>query len=466
MRNLKLVLNKTLTLAEVFMIAKIFGTSMEISNLSALGDAVTFLGHENTSVIFIIDMPIKLQRTMFVQEVKQYKEIFQGIKWRLRFTGEAAWNGIDVRMEELEVIEGQSITQAYHSETGVMVTDLTRISNSQLDPDAPRLAKICEDIIVHAIRSNSSVIINMTSIECNDGVSLPVSGNSFIRAVITNSCFSVSMVSLLILIVVYRKIGMTSTIPGSNLENISISLLMSNCLFMFGVGASNIREVCFVIGVILHHLWLTVFYFMSVATLCIVMNLTKLRSNDQKSHIMLKDRKRCLVLGGAIVPCMFVGPAVLLDIYGDAYLSSGYGKQPCFPHIFPANLIFFSGPVLLSIAINFVCLLRVIGHICILSHEIGNISISTPFTHAKVYLRILVLSGFLWITGIMAAILESEWLDYVFTLCCGLQGFFISLASLTTRQVVRKFKYKKEPVIQTLSDSTIQGYQTHSISRF
>jgi hypothetical protein len=369
-------------------------------------------------------------------------------------------------MEELEVIEGQSITQAYHNETGVMVTDFTRISNSQLDPDAPRLAKICEDIIVHAIRSNSSVIINMTSIECNDGVSLPVSGNSFIRAVITNSCFSVSMVSLLILIVVYRKIGMTSTIPGSNLENISISLLMSNCLFMFGVGASNIREVCFVIGVILHHLWLTVFYFMSVATLCIVMNLTKLRSNDQKSHIMLKDRKRCLVLGGVIVPCMFVGPAVLLDIYGDAYLSSGYGKQPCFPHIFPANLIFFSGPVLLSIAINFVCLLRVIGHICILSHEIGNISISTPFKHAKVYLRILVLSGFLWITGIMAAILESEWLDYVFTLCCGLQGFFISLASLTTRQVVRKFKYKKEPVIQTLSDSEIQGHQTHPTSRF
>ena len=217
---------------------------------------------------------------MFVQEVKQYKEIFQGIKWRLRFTGEAAWKGMDVRMEELEVIEGQSITQAYQNETGV------------------------------------------------------------------------------------------------------------------------------------------------------------------------------------------IGPAVFLDIYGDAYLSSGYGKQPCFPHIFPANLIFFSGPVLLSIAINFVCLLRVIGHICILSNEIGNISMSTPFTHAKVYLRILALSGFLWITGIMAAMLESDWLDYVFTLLCGLQGFFISLAGLTTRQVVRKFKYKKEPVIQTLSDSKIQGQQTHLTSRF
>jgi hypothetical protein len=427
---------------------------MEIPNFSALGSDITFIGHENTSVIFIIDMPIELQPTMFVQEVKQYKEIFQGIKWRLRFTGNAAWNGIEVRTEALEVIEGERIGQAYENETGVIVTDKLSIRNSQLDPYAPRLVKICEDIIVRAIRSNTSVI-NMTSIECNDGVHLTVSDNSFIRAVITNICFSVSIVSLLVLIVVYRKIGMTSTIPGSNLENISISLLLSNCLFMFGVGASDIKEVCFVIGAILHHLWLSVFCFMSMATLCIVINLTKLRSNGQNIHSNLKNRKRCLALGGFVVPCMFVCPAVLLDIYGDAYLSSGYGKQPCFPHIFPGNLIFFSGPVLLSITIIFVCLLRVIGHICILSHEIGNISMSTPFTHAKVYLRIFTLSGFHWTTGIMAAILESEWLDYVFTLLCGLQGFFVSLASLTTRQVVRKFIHKKKLVTQTLSESKI-----------
>ena len=442
MINIQLVSNETLTLTEVYKIVKIFGTSMEISNLSAIGNAVFFLGHENTSVIIITAMPIILQPTMFVHEVIQYKETFQRIKWRLKLTSGAAWHDIEVRNEVVEVIEGKHIYQTYENMTGVELITTRRISSLQLDPDAPRLVKICEDIIVHAIRSNTSVI-NMTSIECNDGVNLPVRDNSFIRAIITNICFSVSMVSLLVLIVVYRKIGMTSTIPGSNLENISISLLMSNCLFMFGVGASDIREVCFVIGVILHHLWLSVFYFMSMATLCIVINLTNLRSNNRNSHSTLKDKKRCLCLGGVIVPCLFVGPAVFLDIYGTAYLSSGYGKQPCFPHIFPANLIFFSGPVLLSITINFICLLRIICHICILSHEIGNISMSTPFTHAKVYLRIFALSGFLWITGIMAAILESDWLDYVFTLLCGLQGFFISLASLTTRQVFHKLRYHK-----------------------
>ena len=164
--------------------------------------------------------------------------------------------------------------------------------------------------------------------------------------------FSVSMESLLVLIVVYRKIGMTSTIPGSNLENISVSLLLSNCLFMFGVGAFDIREACFVIGVIMHHLWLIVFYFKSMATLCIVVNLTKLRYNDQNSHSMLKDKIRCLSLGGGgCYRSLHVSRSC--RFHGDAYLSSGYGKQPCFPHIFPANVMFFSGPVLLSITTIF-----------------------------------------------------------------------------------------------------------------
>jgi hypothetical protein len=110
-----------------------------------------------------------------------------------------------------------------------------------------------------------------------------------------------------------KLLSLTGRLTPS-LHSIEVILMMTDELLCI--------EVCFVIGVILHHLWLTVFYFMSVATLCIVMNLTKLRSNVQTSHIMLKDRKRCLALGGAIVPCMFVGPAVLLDIYGDAYLSS------------------------------------------------------------------------------------------------------------------------------------------------
>jgi TctA family transporter len=72
-----------------------------------------------------------------------------------------------------------------------------------------------------------------------------------------------------------------------------------------------------------------------------------------------------------------------------------------------------------------------------------------------VYLRIFALSGFLCITGIMTAMLESDWFDYLFTLLCGLHGFVISLASLTTRQVFRKLRYHKEQITPKLSDSKL-----------
>ena len=66
---MQLVSNKTLTLAEVYKIVSIFGTSMEFSNLSAIGNENVFLGHENTPVIIITVIPIVLHPTMFIQEV-------------------------------------------------------------------------------------------------------------------------------------------------------------------------------------------------------------------------------------------------------------------------------------------------------------------------------------------------------------------------------------------------------------
>ena len=58
MSKIRPVSNKTLTLAEVYIITKIFGTSTEIYNLSAIGNTLSFLGDENKLVIFIADMPI------------------------------------------------------------------------------------------------------------------------------------------------------------------------------------------------------------------------------------------------------------------------------------------------------------------------------------------------------------------------------------------------------------------------
>jgi hypothetical protein len=124
--------------------------------LSAIGNALAFPGHENTSVIIITSMPIILHPTMFVHEVIQYKETFQRIKWRLRLTGDASWHGIEVRNEAVEVIERQNIYQTYENMTGVKLIKGLAIRSLQLDQDAPRLVKICEDIISQAVQHGTA----------------------------------------------------------------------------------------------------------------------------------------------------------------------------------------------------------------------------------------------------------------------------------------------------------------------
>jgi len=53
----------------------------------------------------------------------------------------------------------------------------------------------------------------------------------------------------------------------------------------------------------------------------------------------------------------------------------------------------------------------------------------------NIYSRIVVLSGMFWIIGILGSITESDLLDYIFTIVCGLQGLCITVANLTTTRV-------------------------------
>jgi len=120
---------------------------------------------------------------------------------------------------------------------------------------------------------------------------------------------------------------------------------------------------------------------------------------------------------------------------GPDYLSSGYGKSVCFSNKYPANIIFFSGPVIISVFINFVCLVQIVYQICRIRIEIRHVRRSSHYNDAHVYLRIVVLSGIFWSTGIFASVSESDLLDYIFTLLCGLQGFCITLANMTTTRI-------------------------------
>jgi len=245
--------------------------------------------------------------------------------------------------------------------------------------------------------------------------------NVYVLSILTYICFYSSIVALIGLLIYNRKHQLDLNIPGSNLENLSISLLLTNVLFMFGIGASSVWKVCYIIGVVLHYLWLSVFSFMTISVVYIMSSLLQMTSRGTRQEEDSVRRRRVITVIGLLLPILFVGPAVGIDQLGPDYLSSGYGKSVCFPNKYPANVIFFSGPVIVQI-----CRIRI---------EVRHVRKSSHYDDAKVYSKIVVLSGMFWIIGVFGSITESDLLDYIFTILCGLQGLCITVANLTTTRV-------------------------------
>lgn len=259
-----------------------------------------------------------------------------------------------------------------------------------------------------------------------------------VLSILTYMSCSFSSVCLITMIIVNRRRHLHVEIPFSNLENLSISIILSNVLFMVGIGpaATNYNKVtCYAIGVILHYLWLTVFSFASFAVFYIVTTLFQLRARHIGSRENTFRKRRWITCKGLGIPFLFVGSALAVDKYGPLYFSPGYGKSVCFPTQYPGNLIFFTGPVLSAVIVNVFCLVYIIFKVHATKLSKGIVEQSPTFSGAKIFLRILAMTCIFWITGIAAVYFDSEWLEYVFTVLCGSQGIIIAAANMTTRRL-------------------------------
>lgn len=298
-----------------------------------------------------------------------------------------------------------------------------------------------KSLFIRAIDFKGRLVIKDVKGDTNEYVS-----NLSLPTVITNGCFVLSIAALLVLIVIQRRHGLIDNIPSSNIENISISLVLSNGLFIIGSSALEITKLCYIIGITLHYLWLTVFTYMTLSVVWISTTLTRIRAR-KTTNSRISNRRKVLTLIGLVIPLVFVGSAIAVDVYGPSFWSSGYNHKVCFPNRYPANLVFFTGPIIISLTVNVFSLIYIIGRVCAVRLEAANIRKLIPYKDALVYLRIVAISGVMWFTGIIAAFHDKEWINYLFTLLCGLQGFFLSIGTLTSSKVRFKLGCKKSSTI-------------------
>jgi len=95
---------------------------------------------------------------------------------------------------------------------------------------------VCLDVIVNGLVVNQTLFVQtVTCMEFLEHDKL-VPPNDIVQPIITYTECSISAIALLISIIISRKLGLTNSIPGNNLENLCVVLGLSNVLFMIGIG--------------------------------------------------------------------------------------------------------------------------------------------------------------------------------------------------------------------------------------
>lgn len=428
---------------DYLMMGLIYGWALEVSQISSLYEIRVFK-NENSTIVFYDILHLKLTKRIFLRELERFEKRFNDFSWRATFIDKTTNQTAELVKTRDASGTGSGIPVRNFMVRGKLAQQLQ--SFNVKSPESPQ--QICEDMELLITRTDSET--NLEIKECRIAAKAseihdePKSSTT--QTILTYCFFSVSAIALIVLVVINRKFTIATGAAGTNLNNLSASLLAANVAFMLGVGNNDYAMVCYVISILLHYLWLVVFTFMSIGVICIEANLTKIQRQSS-----ISKNQRLLTLGGLVIPLVFVAAAVIVDNTGPKDVSPGYGRSVCFPNQYPGNLIFFTGPIMLSLLINLVVLSLIIFKAYKINQETKNVTKRSAMTNGQIFLRIICLSNVFWVTGILASILDLEWLGLVFINLCGLHGFFIAVASLTTNQARKQM---------TASDTTTSTRST------
>lgn len=452
-----LIPNQAMDIDDLVDIAAICTWTLETGNVTIMNPTLQILKMNNETIGHLQIQMTTIKRS-FLHEIRRLEENINSLHWKLIITDGLKDNITSTFTKEHSLPQHfkNASTGSMDSRVNVIFyrNILHQLNMYKQTTALPAIDSGCKALVVYVQRA-TSLSMEVKSVLCNQYYGDRTNNVTIIsvKALMTYICFSVSVMALVILTVINRKLRLCFTVAGSNTENLSIALIASNALFMTGSFVTSIESLCYTIGVLLHYIWLSVFSFMSIAVLFIGHNLMKMENiniSDKKN----RSNRRTLTWVGLLVPLIFVFPTIFLDQYSVPNFSAGYGKEVCFPNLFPANLIFFSGPVIVSLFANFVCLTIVIGKVCRLRIENADLIKSPPFQEAKIFFRFVIVSGMFWVTIVLATILEYDWAEYVFIILCGLQGFFIAIANLTSRQMINKIKSASSHSSTTVTGSS------------
>lgn len=284
--------------------------------------------------------------------------------------------------------------------------------------------------------------------------------------ILTYVTLSLSCCSLTITLCVYKYLDLLKSPSGITSKHMMANILAAQLLFIGGVGASDIKFVCTIIGVISHYLWLTSFTWISIFQVDILKMARKMKKYPGSISQKRKFSKLMYIFG-YFVHLVIVFPCVMLSHFTE--INIGYSNgQTCFITGFMANILAFTLPVLLSLLINIAVLISTSLH---LSRYNSTVNSLAQIQHARssipIYIKLCIFCACPWILGIIADVFDLDVLRYIFILFAGSHGTAISIIFLLAEPVrkrVRNTKKTNEICLSPLNATTTQSQPKTSTS--
>ena len=261
---------------------------------------------------------------------------------------------------------------------------------------------------------------------------------------ITAVGLGVSIVFLVLHLLAFLVVPDLQNLSGKNLASLCVALLLANISFISGQRITTGTRSCAASGIVTYYGYLASFFWMLTMAFDIWRTLKiatfELRVSSGKQW------KKFIVysIWSWMAPLILMIAAVVTDISPsgtvNVYIRPFFGVHSCWFGHRQALLIFFAAPFAVIMIAN-------IGFFASSAHMIFSTTSTTRYTASgstqrdfRLYIRLALVMGLTWLTGLFAGYLDIDALWYSFIALNTLQGLFIFLAFTCNDKVIRTIK--------------------------
>ncbi|XP_066977520.1 uncharacterized protein [Macrobrachium rosenbergii] len=263
---------------------------------------------------------------------------------------------------------------------------------------------------------------------------------SSIMGWVTLGGLGLSCVCLMLHLIAFLIVPELRNLSGKNLSSLCLVLLGAFSTFILSTFGEPGGKECFILAIFMYYFFLSSFFWVNIMafdvwrTLSLATTELRVSAGGQCCKFMV------YVVYGWLFPATVVIGVLLLDIIRPKFLPDQYypafGEYWCWFGHRKALLVFFAAPLMTIMVLNIILFILSARIIANTMESTAKMTSCAPYqSQFKLYMRLALLMGLTWISGIVAGYLQVEAIWYIFVLLNTLQGVFIFLAFTCTRKV-------------------------------